>query len=241
MVKPTFFGFAATRTITGADFLVLHDFLRARGFDVEPFNEGIRWRGVEGRKDIFFSTRDQQAPIYELVGGYERNVGQWDFVIKQVFFTPCEPLWCVENAFHPFLYGDFSDDELRAIRADIVAAFGVVENVIKNEHRGILPSDTAADIRLFLYYDRDNAIKKWTKPNPRWPNIENERLFKCWKCSGFRPYFSFPLDTFDDLLEFYEFKRVPCCRKCQDELTYAKWTACMAKQLAQANNCESDV
>jgi hypothetical protein len=225
------FSFSATRPITGADFDGLLAGLRAHGYDVEPFYEGIRWR-VEGRKDLRFASMSNFVdPVRSL------RVG-WEFVPDEVAFQPCAPLWCEANEFVPYADGDFAAEELLAIRAGIVAAFDAVENVIENEGRGILPTDSKEHARLFLHFDRDDAIEKWSMPSPRWPEVEGERLFKCWRCHCYGDSSDYETEAwthttaFDRLLGRYELRgTLPCCATCRN-MNNVKWTPRVAQLLS---------
>lgn len=121
--------FAATRPINGADLACLLERFRARGYDVEPFYEGIRWR-VEGRKDLRFDFNVNPVRSYRDPTGPDPNVDIYEFMLAEVAFWPHEAVWSIKNEFRPYTHGDFSEDELLAIRADIVVAFDAVDKLV---------------------------------------------------------------------------------------------------------------
>ena len=69
-----------------------------------------------------------------------------------------------------------------------------------------------------------SEIEQFTVKSPSWPQHINERLFKCWRCGGERPWFSFPLThhegSFEEVLEYYMHGNPPCCSSCQYDLVY---------------------
>jgi len=237
------FSFAATRPIKGADFACLLELLRARGYDVEPFYEGVRWR-VEGRKDLRFTGRNGFVdPIrsYRNPTGPDHNVEIYEFVPEEVAFWPCEPVWSTENEFRPYVDGDFSEDELLAVRADIVVAFGAVENVIANEGRGVQAGDTDEAIRQFLHFDKKEAIRRWTIADDYLPETESQRQFKCWKCGEYE-YAEWYTDSYEDetgptiferVLGQYELRgNLQCCLSCRLRMCTIQWTPQKAKKLS---------
>lgn len=232
--------FAATRSITGADLTRLLELLRARGYDVEPFYEGIRWR-VEGRKDLRFTNTNGFWDPIRWSTGPDGKVNIYEFVSDEVAFRhgALLPVWSEVNEFRPYLSGDFSEAELLAVRADVVNAFGAIENIIENEQRGILAEDTDEAIRLFLHFDRKKAIQRWTIADDYCPDEESQRKFKCWKCGEYKYAESyedegfFHVTPFDRLLGRYELHGdLPCCRDCRYRMCYVKCTPQQAKKLS---------
>jgi hypothetical protein len=226
--------FAATRDVTGADISSLMLALKARGYDVEPFYEGVRWRDAVGRKDLRFACSSGGGlwvPVRQIGDVYE-------FESDAVAFEHTTPVWCEDNEFHPYAVGEFTQDELLAIRHDMATTFGAVENIIENEGRGILPTDSNDHVRLFLHFDRNEAIEKWSMPSPRFPDAEDERLFKCWKCNCYNPSWDYEKDgwgctAFEHLLGRYELQgALPCCDECRSSMCNVKWTPRTTKLLS---------
>jgi hypothetical protein len=227
--------FAATRDITGADFASLVESLKARGYDVEPFYAGVRWRDAACRKDLRFACGSASGFVVPV-----RRIGDvYEFENDKVAFEHATPVWCEANGFKSYAQGEFTPDELLAIRHDMATTFGAVENIIENEGRGILPTDSNEAIRLFLYFDRNEAIEKWSIPSPSFPGAEDERLFKCWKCNCYNPSCDYEnegwyhVTAFDRLLGRYELKgTLPCCDECRSSMCNVKWTPRTTKLLS---------
>ena len=105
----------------------------------------------------------------------------------------------------------------------------VSEIVIGNRKKGlatVLPSDTKENIDAFFGFSSENAILQWTKtPVDSCLDQVQDRLFKCWKCKKTYDYNSFLSNTGDErhmffqLLSAYVRRKLPCCKKCGDELT----------------------
>jgi hypothetical protein len=131
----------------------------------------------------------------------------------------------------------FTIEEIDAIRIDIVKALGVAENIVATEGRMIKPGVDSDDIiRRYLHLDRGAAIKRWTIPSPGWPDVEEERLFQCWKCGedhsidGFEES-EFDVTRFDRLLGRYALRgSLQWCMDC-DKARHLKWTESAAKRL----------
>jgi hypothetical protein len=147
-------------------------------------------------------------------------------------FTP--PEWALRNRLVVKVYGFEPTEKLKA---DLVGFLGLLPNTIRTEQREILKSDSRALQRRFLNFDRVDAIEIWTVPNPKWPNVEGERLFKCWECDRRLADFCFnvepePLHSlFDVLLSWYVFQVPRCCSECTCKRSIPKWTASVAKRL----------
>lgn len=218
--------FARGRTICFKDFATLKGLLKARGYDVAALNRhggGIAFlaNGKDVGKDIRFRNYHQRHELPRAVDG------EFSGDLSKIWIKAIQPIWDDDNRFYVDTRGDFTPQELLNIRADIVTALGAVENVIATENRGILPSDSVEVIRLFLGFDRDEAIKKWTIPHPEWSE-ESERLFKCWKCMTPLPTYYFDLGStggssryqnmtdMETLLWRYEvYGHISWCNNCQ--------------------------
>ena len=90
-------------------------------------------------------------------------------------------------------------------------------------------------VNIYLGYNLKDALLRWTSPNPRWPDIEIEREFRCWKCKENRNYISFEHcrqshleddfhgeTTFYGLLGCFVYGNEPCCNNCYHKLVYYK-------------------
>lgn len=219
--------FARTRPIVFQDFATLKSLLAARGYSVAALDRvegGIAFLtdGEDVGKDLRFHMFGSKTYLPRAVDG--------EFVddLSQVWAKSKQPVWHIDNVFFVRAKGEFTDQELMDVRADVVTALGAADNVIANEGRSILPEDSVENTRLFLNFDRATAIKKWTLPEPDFPDKESERLFKCWKCLELYPHWHFRISEqflcdeyngmtdFETLLSRYEvYGHIPWCDNCQ--------------------------
>ena len=125
----------------------------------------------------------------------------------------------------------FSADEVYDIRVGMVACLGVTDNVIYNRTEKrfvVLPDDKSRDVNMFLEYNLQLEIERWTIALPQLPQITEERLFQCWHCKEDRPAFVFDVDdeavsnhdsSFYRVLECFVNSTAPCCSDCAYKLT----------------------
>lgn len=128
--------------------------------------------------------------------------------------------------------------QLDALLSAITTAFDARPSVIVN--RGSLKmgplapqaTDSAEDVNDFWGFDVAAAMQAYTVPDDRWPEADDERLFECWRCAGFRPAWHFPgsYGKLDD--SYYGVNRVAsvlarlvlggnmtACQMCVDDVT----------------------
>ena len=203
--------FAATRSVTVSDLNTLVARLLARGYNVEPFYEEVRWRvrwAGCGRKDVRLS-----------------HSAVLDFTPAAIVFKHVPPVWCAANEIELCADGEFTDAELLAIRADTVCAFDAIDNTIKNDNRGIHATDTPELVRIYRHYDYKEALERWTVPS------HAVRLFRCWKCLRWLPCCDYKA-SFEDLLARYALQAsLSCCSMCQDKMCRVKWSRRVVRQL----------
>jgi hypothetical protein len=240
-LAPSELYFALQRDVKFKDFATLVDILNSHGHTTTPLNRsegGICFRtdGEDVGRDLRFCPKGGRMCIPETDGVFTADP-------SDIFATFTAPEWSEDNSLFVKLYNrgkskDFTAEETVAIRNDIATALGVVENTIRTEGRGIEDSDTPEMKRRFLNFNRAEAIAYWTIPDPSWPKIEQERLFKCWKCHCRRPYFHFEHSGFDGLTAFerllgrYELRgSLSCCKDCSQESNIFKWTERASKRL----------
>jgi hypothetical protein len=90
----------------------------------------------------------------------------------------------------------------------------------------VLSDDESRYVDIFLEYDRERELQRWTVASPLYLDIEEERLFQCWRCKEDKAEFCFDLEeernSFYTLLECFVNSNVPCCDCCADEMTRGK-------------------
>jgi hypothetical protein len=169
------------------------------------------------------------------------------------------------NELHLHSKGEFSHEEREDIIECAQRCFDALPDVIYNRRfkdesiARILEDDSAEIVNIYLGFDLEVALLRWTTASPRWGNTMIERLFKCWNCSAQHPYFSFShcrASHFDDidyshgckdwndttffglLGRFHLGHEYPCCDQCYKKivtardhtLVHARATACEPKR-----------
>lgn len=234
--------FSFQRDVQDSDFNALLALLRGDGHDVAPLDRsegGICFLvdGKDAGKDIRFYHDDDDNLHYK-DGVFVGDV--WKHYIG--------PDWIESNKLRVGgrncggIGSSFTPGELASIRAHVVTALGVAENIIRTEKRGVRPDDRREHVRRYFHFDKMDALEMWTIPSSRWPDVEEERLFKCWKCHKDKGVHEFeernwhPDTAFENLLGRYALNgAVQWCRNCNFALSYVKWTANSAKRLRRDN------
>jgi hypothetical protein len=138
------------------------------------------------------------------------------------------PEWHRDNTMQIDFFGfeKFSEDERCDIREGMVKCMGVIDNVIYNrtkERFVVLSEDESRYVDIFLEFDRERELQRWTVASPHDPDNEEERLFQCWRCKEDKAEFQFDVDeesnSFYIVLEGFVTSNVTCCLDCAYEVT----------------------
>jgi hypothetical protein len=236
--------FALTRDLTLADVVALRNSLNFKGYNTTLLDRcegGIDFsEDGAGRKDVRFGNGllGIGASGLNLDLDTMQFVGPLDTVVAR--HAALSPSFHASNELLAYLKYDFSKTESLDIVECLVHCFGVLPDAIYNrgqwdsDSARITASDNANVVNIFLGFDLKSALSKWTVAIARWPDVMEERLFRCWKCKSKCPYNSFsharathvdPYSgcgqetTFYGLLGSFEFGRYRCCDNCYRQLT----------------------
>ena len=207
------FRFTLTRSILLSDLLTFRDFLVSKGHEVGLLNRhegGIDFSPQqEGGKDLRW---DGFSAIGTIAREYLKGLPEWhrDNNMRIKFFG----------------FEKFSEDERCDIREGMVKCMGVIDNVIYNrtkERFVVLSEDESRYVDIFLEFDRERELQRWTVASPHDPDTEEERLFQCWRCKEDKAEFQFDVNeesnSFYIVLEGFVTSNVPCCLDCAYEVT----------------------
>jgi hypothetical protein len=236
--------YALQRDVTFGDFATLIDLLNSRGHTATPLQRddgGIcfRFNGEDVGRSLQFEHAD---------GALVQKIPQTDGVFTAdpaaIFATYTAPEWSEENMlqvnlFNGVLEKKFSVDDIADIRKDIATALGVAENTILTDDREIEDGDSPELVRRYLHYNLEEAVARWTIPDPRCPDVKTGGIFKCWKCNKRKPSHNFPnglnkdgSTSFYSLLATYEKRyEIPWCNHCAWRQSTLKWTESASKRL----------
>lgn len=128
----------------------------------------------------------------------------------------------------------FTVEELDSISKGLKCRWGVTPVTIHNRSINtpdpplITKDDPPDEVARFLGFELDAALERWTRPDPHFPDIQEERLFPCWACNKWVNRYKFtwgsylgPKD-FIELLGYFNEGEVPCCDDCMIRKTYSK-------------------
>jgi hypothetical protein len=240
-----------TRELALKDMLVLRDGLLAKGYDVTLLDRcegGIDFGGNTGlEKDLRFTRglKDIGAGGHYLDPETLQFAAPLETVIAQ--FASSSPPFCESNELRLKLKSGFSRKEIGDVQECVERVFGAVPDVIYNRRFDDCSvvrtsnDDSPDNVNIYLGFDLEKAVGRWTTPRPEWPNIRVERLFKCWNCKSRKPCSSFSHakashfdeydlkfgcdewgdTTFFGLLgRFHLGHEYPCCDICYSKLTH---------------------
>jgi hypothetical protein len=87
-------------------------------------------------------------------------------------------------------------------------------------------ADSVQTVNDFYGYDVAEAVKAFTVECGDFPDIENERMFQCWRCSSMYPAGTFSPLGYDENIDIFYWMlgncvagKVPACDPCCTELT----------------------
>jgi hypothetical protein len=136
-----------------------------------------------------------------------------------------EPEWHHANRILVQIGGDFTQAEIDDIDQAIITCLRYTANVIANERRELLPSDSARDRNISLNIDYAAALDAYTTVSDAVPEA---RLFKCWKCQQLRQCHEFQdprsdyhysyHSQFDRVLHAYAWGRNVACTTCENKM-----------------------
>ena len=120
----------------------------------------------------------------------------------------------------------FSEDERCDVREGMMKCMGVIDNVIYNrtkERFVVLSGDDSRHVNIFLEFDRERELQRWTVVSPHDPDTEEQRLFQCWRCKEDKSEHQFDVNeesnSFYIVLEGFVTSNVTCCLDCAYEVT----------------------
>ena len=221
-----FFLFKLTRTILLIDLVTFRDFLESKGYEVvflDRCEGGIDFSPKQaGGKDLRWDA-------FSAIGRDEsgQNFVQHPSTIAREYLEGL-PEWHRDNTMRIKFFGieKFSEDERCDIREGMVKCMGVIDNVIYNrtkERFVVLSEDESRYVDIFLEFDRERELQRWTVASPHDPDTEEERLFQCWRCKEDKAEFQFDVNeesnSFYILLECFVTSNAPCCDGCAYQLT----------------------
>ena len=220
------FRFTLTRSILLSDLLTFRDFLVSKGHEVGLLNRH------EGGID--FSSQQEGGKYlrwhgFSAIGrdGSGQNFVHNPSTIAREYLKGL-PEWHRDNTMQIDFFGfeKFSEDERCDIREGMVECMGVIDNVIYNrtkERFVVLSEDESRYVDIFLEFDRERELQRWTVFSPHDPDTEEERLFQCWRCKEDKSEHQFDVNeesnSFYIVLEGFVTSNVPCCLDCAYEVT----------------------
>ena len=196
----TFLKFAKTRELTLGDVIRLRDGLLAKGYDVTLLDRcegGIDFRNdVGSHKDLRFSGLEGIG----VSGHLDTATLQFAVPLQTVIskFVTSSPPAFEGNELRLKLTNNFSLREIRDVQDCVESSFGAIPDVINNRRfedwsAALISKDDSADaVNIYLGFNLQSAISKWTTLAPRPAHDEEEaHLFKCWKCKSRYSYLSY--------------------------------------------------
>jgi hypothetical protein len=222
------FRFTLTRSILFSDLLALLEFLVSKGHGVallKPHQGGIDFSPQQrGGKDLRWGGFSDIG-----LDASGQNFVHNPSTIARHYLMGL-PEWHRDNTIGITLkelgIEKFSEDERCDIREGMVKCMGVIDNVIYNRTSWrfvVLSEDDSRDVDIFLEFDRERELQRWTVASPDDPDTEEERLFQCWRCKEDKAEFQFDVNeesnSFYIVLEGFVTSNVPCCLDCAYEVT----------------------
>jgi hypothetical protein len=222
------FRFTLTRSILLSDLLALRDFLISKGHAVALLKRnqgGIDFSPQQrGGKDLRWG--DFSAIGLDATG---QNFVHNPSTIARHYLMGL-PEWHRDNTIGIKLkelgIEKFSEDERCDVREGMMKCMGVIDNVIYNrtkERFVVLSGDDSRYVDIFLEFDRERELQRWTVASPGYPDTEEERLFQCWRCKEDKAEFQFDVDeesnSFYIVLDGFVTSNVTCCLDCAYEVT----------------------
>lgn len=137
-----------------------------------------------------------------------------------------QPEWHLDNKLQEQIGGDFTREEINDIDQAIITCLRCKVNVIANERRELLASDSAQDRNNSLNTDYAAAVDVYTTVSDAFPDTLEARLFTCWKCHQQRPCRAFHdprvhydyryHSWFDRVLQAYAMRHHVSCTTCDN-------------------------
>jgi hypothetical protein len=209
--------------------------LREQGYTVATRDDAICFERHCGPKEVQFKMIERGDDFKMDAGLLRRN---------QVWATYTNPEWSSKNSLGVFItHRDAphvdDDTDRAAVRGAVLTALGLELDEISTDCRPIdRDRDSAEMQRRFLGFDRDLAIKAWTRPDPDEAD-EESRLFECWKCGMRLTYAYFKTDfeeslmtPFEEVLRRHELQTdLMYCETCAGADGILVWTEADAERL----------